>query len=74
MTTTTHSYAAQRDEFVAGLSGQAPAEVVDPFGRSVGSQTAVDYAGRAPKVDERAPGFSLPDQVERQASLAQGDS
>lgn len=74
MTTTTQSYAAQRDEFVAGVSGQAPAEVVELFGRSVGGQAAVDYAARAPKVGERAPGFSLPDQVGRQVSLAGGDS
>jgi peroxiredoxin len=68
--TTTPTYADQRDEFNAGLVAQAPAEVVEGFGRIVAEQAAVDYAARAPKVGDRAPGFTLPDQVGRQVSLA----
>src|SRR5207237_7502533 len=56
--------------FNAGLVDQAPAELVEGFGRFVAEQAAVDYAARAPKVGDRAPGFTLPDQLGRQVSLA----
>src|SRR5204863_8346299 len=59
-----------RDEFRAGLIAQAPAEVVAGFGRIVAEQAAVDYAARAPKVGDLAPGFTLPDQLGRRVSLA----
>ena len=68
--TTTPTYANQRDEFYAGLVAQAPAEVVEGFGRIVAEQAAVDYAARAPKVGDRAPDFTLPDQLRREVSLA----
>jgi peroxiredoxin len=68
--TTTPTFAAQRDEFNAGLAAQAPAEVVEGFGRIIADQAAVDYAARAPKVGERAPDFTLRDQLGRQVSLA----
>jgi peroxiredoxin len=68
--TTTPTYADQRDEFNAGLVAQAPAEVLDGFGRIVADQAALDYAARAPKVGDRAPGFTLLDQLGRQVSLA----
>jgi len=67
---TTPTYADQRDEFNAGLVAEAPAELVEGFGRIVAEQAAVDYAARAPKVGDRAPGFTLPDQLGRQVSLA----
>ena len=70
VTTTTPTFAAQRDEFNAGLAEQAPAEVLEGFGRIIADQATVDYAARAPKVGERAPGFTLPDQLGRPASLA----
>jgi peroxiredoxin len=47
-----------------------PAEVLEGFGRIRADQAAVDYAARAPKVGDRAPGFTLPDQLGRQVSLA----
>ena len=68
--TTTPTFAEQRDEFNAGLAEQAPAEVLEGFGRFIADQAAVDYAARAPKVGERAPDFRLPDQLGRQVSLA----
>ena len=68
--TTTPTYADQRDEFNAGLVAQAPPEVVAGFGRIVAEQAAVDYAARVPKVGDRAPGFTLPDQLGRRVSLA----
>ena len=68
--TTTPTYADQRDEFNAGLAAQAPADVLEGFGRIVAEQAAVDYAARAPKVGDRAPGFTLPDQLGRRVSLA----
>ncbi len=68
--TTTPTYAEQRDEVNAGLAEQAPAEVLEGFGRIRAVQAAVDYAARAPKVGDRAPGFTLPDQLGRQVSLA----
>ena len=68
--TTTPTYAEQRDEVNAGLAEQAPAEVLEGFGRIRADQAAVDYAARAPKVGDRAPGFTLPDQLGRQVSLA----
>jgi peroxiredoxin len=68
--TTTPTFADQRDEFNAGLAEQAPAEVVEGFGRIVADQAAVDYAARAPKVGDHAPDFTLPDQLGRQVSLA----
>ena len=68
--TTTRSFADQRDELNARLAGQAPAEVLEGFGRIVADQAAVDYAARAPKVGDRAPAFTLPDQLGREVSLA----
>src|SRR5437763_11842194 len=68
--TTSPTYADQRDEFNAGLVDQAPAELLEGFGRIVAEQAAVDYAARAPKIGGRAPGFTLPDQLGRQVSLA----
>jgi peroxiredoxin len=70
VTTTTPTYAAQRDELNASLAQQAPAEVLEGFGRIIADQAVVDYAARAPKVGDRAPDFTLPDQVGRQVSLA----
>src|SRR5947207_5901322 len=67
---TTPTFADQRDEFNAALAQQAPAEVLEGFGRIIADQAAVYYAARAPKVGERAPDFTLPDQVGRQVSLA----
>lgn len=68
--TTTVTFADQRDEFNAGLAEQAPAMVLEGFGRIVADQAAVDYAARAPKVGDRAPDFTLHDQLGRQVSLA----
>jgi peroxiredoxin len=67
---TTRTFAEQRDEFDAGLAEQAPAEVLEGFGRIIAGQAAVDYAARAPKVGERAPDFTLRDQLGCQVSLA----
>ena len=67
---TTPTFAEQRDEFNARLAEQAPAEVLEGFGRIIVDQAAVDYAARAPKVGERAPDFTLRDQLGRQVSLA----
>jgi peroxiredoxin len=66
---TTTPYADQRDEFNAGLVAHAPAELVEGFGRLVAEQAAVDYAARAPKLGERAPDFTLADQLGRPVSL-----
>jgi peroxiredoxin len=68
--TTTPTFAEQRDEFNARLAEQAPAEVLEGFARIIADQAAVDYAARAPKVGERAPDFTLRDQLGRQLSLA----
>lgn len=68
--TTTPTFAEQRDEFNARLAEQAPAEVLEGFGRVIAGQAAVDYAARAPKVRDRAPDFTLHDQLGRQVSLA----
>jgi peroxiredoxin len=64
------TFAEQRDEFNTALAEQAPPEVLEGFGRMFGDQAAVDYAARAPKVGERAPDFTLRDQLGRQVSLA----
>ena len=42
--TTTPTFAEQRDEFNARLAEQAPAEVLEGFGRIIADQAAVDYA------------------------------
>jgi peroxiredoxin len=68
--TTTPTFAEQRDEFNDALAAQAPADVVEGFGRIIAGQAAVDYAARAPKVGERAPDFMLLDQLGRHVSLA----
>lgn len=68
--TTTQTFAEQRDEVNAALAEQAPAELLEGFGRIRVDQAAVDYAARAPKVGDPAPGFTLPDQLGRQVSLA----
>jgi peroxiredoxin len=70
VTTTTPTFAEQRDEFNARLAQQAPAEVLEGFGHLIADQAAVDYAARAPKVGERAPAFTLRDQLGRHVSLA----
>ena len=70
MTTTNPTYAAQRDEVNAALAEQAPAELLEGFGRIRADQAAVDYAARAPKIGDRAPDFTLPDPLGRQVSLA----
>ena len=67
--TTIPTYADQRDEVNAQLAAQAPAELLEGFGRIRAAQTAVDYASRAPKVGGRAPDFTLKDQLGRQVSL-----
>lgn len=67
---TTQTFADQRDEFDAGMAEQAPAELLEGFGRIIADQAAVDYAARAPKVGDRAPDFTLRDQLGRQVSLA----
>jgi peroxiredoxin len=64
------TFAEQRDEVNAALAEQAPAEVLEGFGRIRADQAAVDYAARAPKVGDRAPDFTLPDPLGRQVSLA----
>src|SRR5207248_6840362 len=66
----TQTFAEQRDRVDAGLAEQAPAELLEGFGRIRADQAAVDYAARAPKVGERAPDFTLHDQLGRQVSLA----
>ena len=67
---TTPTFAEQRDEFDARLAEQAPPEVLEGFGHIIADQAAVDYAARAPKVGERAPDFTLCDQLGRHVSLA----
>ena len=68
--TTTATFAEQRDQVNAALAEQAPVEVLEGFGRIRADQAAVDYAARAPKVGDRAPGFTLQDQLGREVSLA----
>ena len=70
MTTTTPTFAEQRDGVNAALAEQAPTELLEGFGRIRADQAAVDYAARAPKVGEKAPDFTLTDQLGRQVSLA----
>ncbi len=70
MTTTTPTFAEQRDGVNAALAEQAPAELLEGFGRIRADQAAVDYAARAPKVGEEAPDFTLKDQLGREVSLA----
>ena len=70
MTTTTPTFAEQRDGVNAALAEQAPAELLEGFGRIRADQAAVDYAARAPKVGEKAPDFTLKDQLGREVSLA----
>lgn len=70
MTTTTPTFAEQRDGVNAALAEQAPAELLEGFGRIRADQAAVDYAARAPKVGEKAPDFTLQDQLGREVSLA----
>ena len=68
--TTAPTYADQRDEVNATLAAQAPPELLEGFGRIIAEQSAVDYAARAPKVGDRAPDFTLPDQLGNRVSLA----
>ena len=68
--TTTPTFAEQRNAVNAALAEQAPAELLEGFGRIRADQAAVDYAARAPKVGETAPDFTLKDQLGREVSLA----
>jgi peroxiredoxin len=70
VTTTTSTFAEQRDGVNAALAEQAPAELLEGFGRIRADQAAVDYAARAPKVGQKAPDFTLNDQLGREVSLA----
>jgi peroxiredoxin len=70
VTTTTPTFAEQRDGVNAALAEQAPAELLEGFGRIRADQAAVDYAARAPKVGQKAPDFTLKDQLGREVSLA----
>ena len=70
MTTTTPTFAEQRDGVNAALAEQAPAELLEGFGRIRADQAAVDYAARAPRVGGKAPDFTLKDQLGREVSLA----
>jgi peroxiredoxin len=70
VTTTTPTFAEQRDEVNAALAEQAPAELLEGFGRIRADQAAVDYVARAPKVGEKAADFTLKDQLGREVSLA----
>jgi peroxiredoxin len=70
VTTTNPTFAEQRDGVNATLAEQAPAELLEGFGRIVADQAAVDYAARAPKAGEKAPNFTLKDQLGREVSLA----
>ena len=67
--TTTPTFAEQRDEVNVALASQAPAELLEGFGRIRADQAAVDYAARAPKVGDRAPDFTLQDQLGREVAL-----
>ena len=69
MTMTIPTFAEQRDGVNAALAEQAPAELLEGFGRIIANQAAVDYAARAPKVGEKAPDFTLKDQLGREVSL-----
>jgi len=71
--TTTQTYADQRDAVNATLAQQVPAELLEGFGRIIADQSAIDYAARAPRVGDRAPDFTLPDQLGRNVSLAGED-
>jgi len=64
------TYAEQRDAVNATLAAQAPAELLEGFGRLRTEQSAVDYAARAPKVGDRAPEFTLQNQLGHPVSLA----
>ena len=66
----TQTFAEQRDGVNAAVAEQAPAELLEGFGRIRADQAAVDYAARAPKVGEKAPDFTLTDQLGRLVSLA----
>ncbi len=56
------TYAAQRDELNQALASQAPAELLNGFATAADELEAVDFARRAPQVDDAAPDFTLPDQ------------
>src|SRR5205807_8987248 len=66
----TQTFAEQRDGVNAAVAEQAPAELLEGFGRIRADQAAVDYTARAPKVGQKAPDFTLTDQLGRQVSLA----
>jgi peroxiredoxin len=68
--TTTTTFSEQSNEVSAAMAAQAPAELVEGFGRIRAEQAAVDYAARAPKVGDKAPDFTLNDQLGREVSLA----
>jgi peroxiredoxin len=68
--TTTSTFAEQRDQVSAAMAENAPAELLEGFGRIRADQAAVDYAARAPKVGDKAPEFTLNDPLGRAVSLA----
>jgi peroxiredoxin len=56
------SYAAERDRMNSEMATQAPGEILNGFAGAASRLDALDFAARAPKVRDRAPGFALPDQ------------
>ena len=65
------SYLEQRDQLDAHMAEQAPAELIEGFDAAARRLEATDFAERAPRVGERAPAFSLPDQLGEDTSLAE---
>jgi peroxiredoxin len=63
------SYVSQLPALVQQLQTVAPAEMLERFGEDADALGRVDFAARAAKVGDVAPGFTLPDQTGEQVSL-----
>ena len=64
------TYAYQRDEMNRAMAGQAPAELLDGFAAATRRVDSIDFAVRAPQVEDQAPDFVLPDQHGAKVSLS----
>lgn len=65
------SYAEQRNQMQAQMASRAPKELLAGFAAAAERLGEIDFAARAPKIGERAPGFTLPDQRGERISLSE---
>jgi peroxiredoxin len=68
--TTGTTYSEQRDAMNRDMATRGPAELLNGFAAAAARLDAVDFAGRALRVGDRAPDFTLPDHRGKAVQLS----